>query len=574
MWDYKAQDWQEEVKRSLKQDILPAFKKSIFSGQSVSPFSVADRQRSLQKTVVQAPAFLAIQNYLDLKSAGLEEWLADGDIGLRFRQLSDLMDTPLSRPTSAFLSQPFAFKLDTTQRAFLESFAEKSKLNLGWSPLSFGLTRGEILKKPFIGWEDIFSETALHKENVSWFYLSSAPYQWAGAEPHVELAVELALGHAVLQELLSLKIPIATAVNKISFGLALGTDILVESSKIVAMKLLWARLSELAGSHSPAVAEVYALPSVRLFSGRDPWNNVMRMTLMAFSSLVGGAKGFKCLPYDILNKQKSSEAIRISTNIPLILKKEAYLGSVANPLDGSSLYMESIDALCKGAWQLFQEIEKKGGVFEAVRSGWLQNEIKRSADYSKNELSYFQKELIGVNRFVSPKVSYGAGPISEIVRLSDIIDPLFLKDSDDDFLAVEPLLVGALSYDWEMLQLSSDRYFEKHGKRPKITIIKGGGPVVQKKLSWLTGLLSLGGVGHDVVSFEEGAEFAVMSPLAVAISSGDEMEETLISTLKAKGVGKIWSLSHPRESSAVDRYVDSSASAIELIKEIHQQVME
>jgi len=574
MWAFTEQNWQDEIKKSLKEGISLDFKKEIFNGQSISPFSLFKNTLcDSQALTTKNKSFITIQNYSDLKSSGLEEWLKEPDVGFRFRELSDLKENfNNTRNFTAFLSQPFPFALSEDQKIFLDEYTGlNNSVNLGWSPLSFGLTRGEILKKPFNGWEKIFSDQSLEHKNIGWFYLSSAPYEWAGAEPQMELAIMLSLGHAIIAELAAIGVKPELAFDKICFGLSLGTDVLVESSKIVAMKLLWQRfreMSEVAGE----TADVYALPSLRSFSGRDPWNNIMRMTLMSFSALIGGARGFKCIPYDVLNKRKTADAVRVSTNIPLVLKKEGYLNQVINPLDGASLFSDSIDVLCKSAWTTFQEIERKGGVLEAVRSGWLQTELKRSAEYSKNQMSYLQKELVGVNKFISKDPSYGSE--GDIIRLSDIIDPLFLSQSADDFLPVEPLLVSSLSYDWEALQMASDQYTLKTKVRPKVTVIKGGGPVVEKKISWLASVLNLGGVDLEIIPAENLEKVGPWSSLAILTTSGDEMEQAALVALKAKGVEKVWSFGHFKKETSIERFLETNINALEFVKDIHHISLE
>jgi hypothetical protein len=134
--------------------------------------------------------------------------------------------------------------------------------------------------------------------------------------------------------------------------------------------------------------------------------------------------------------------------------------------------------------------------------------------------------------------------------------------------------VSALSYDWEILQLESDRHFLKTGQRPKVAVVKGGGPVVEKKMTWMTSLLNLGGVDLDVVNAENVGEFTKWSKLAILVSSGDEMEQTLSLSLKAKGVEKIWSLGHPKKDTVVDRYVDMNINALQFIKDVHHIILE
>lgn len=580
MWNYTQEDWLKEVKRSLKLEQDPVFLKKITDEKSIFPFSKKLEASSLQKDVACGKPFLTIQNYNDLKKSDLDEWIKDGDVGLRFRQLIDLRDfndLSVLNDKSLFLSQPFPFLLEDREKETLSSFKSKDfHINLGWSPLSFGLTRGEILKRPYAGWENIFNQQEIHGANCTWFYLSSAPYQWAGAEPHVELSVVLSLAFNVLKELDSLGFSIEQVKDKISFGLSLDTDILLESAKITALKTLWQRLVEVASesSVSGAKVDVYALPSLRHFSGRDPWNNIMRLTLMSFAAFSGGAQGFKCVPYDVLNKHKTADATRVSTNIPLILKKEGFVNLVENPFDGNSLFTESVNALCEAAWAHFQEIERKGGVFEAVRSGWLQAEVKRSGEISKNATSYREKELVGINKFIAKDTNYIKGQASQIIKLNDIIDSVFLKKSDDDYLSVEPLTISSLSYEWEKMQCQSDQYLISKGHRPSVPMIKGGGPICEKKAHWIQSLLHLGGLEEKLSTPEDIASLDGHQPLVIILPANDEAEEIMVAALKAKGFEKIWSTGSGRTTLAIDRYIDKDMNALEFVEGVHRLCVE
>jgi hypothetical protein len=576
MWNYSIDEWKSEVLSSLKKTDIPVFEKNIFSGENISPFSFGSEAHPIQVLGGKTSSFLAIQNYEDLVKSGMNEWLRDPALGFRFRQLDDIqIDESLSNKT-LFLSQPFPFLPSEKQKENIQKWVHQNhSLNLGWSPLSFGLTRGEILKKPFMGWDRIFNSECLHQEKLKWFYISSAPYQWAGAEPHVELGIVLSLAYVTLTELNAVGVSAEKSVSRFSFGLALGTDILIESSKVAALKILWARLNELVSDQpeKTAAAEIYALPSLRYFSGRDSLNNLLRTTLMSLSAMLGGASGFKCIPYDVLCKNKSPDSFRISTNVPLILSQEAYTVQTDNPLDGSPLFSETTMKICENAWIFFQEIEKKGGIFEAVRSGWLQNELKRQEEYSKNQLCYFQKEFVGVNKYVSKDLQAMATEPSDIIRLRDIIDPLFLTKSPDDYLNVEPLVVNSLSYDWDIVQVQSDRYLKLKGHRPLVKAIKGGGPIVEKKLSWLMNLVGVGGLAVEVLTQENLSSLNLETDFVILIPSHDEMEEQMISRVRPLMKGKIWSCNEAKENSKIDKFIQTEMNSLELIKEMQSLAM-
>ncbi len=580
MWNYTLENWQKEVLSSLKTEVLPSLTKNIFSDETVAAVSLGSSPTPFQ-ALNRSSSFLAIQNYEDMNREGMTEWMAHPDVGYRFRQLDDIViDSALSEKTF-FLSQPFPFVPKEKQIETLQKLAQhKHSLNLGWSPLSFGLTRGEILKKPFYNWESIFTAESLKQPSLKWFYLSSAPYQWAGAEPQVELGVLLSLAWSILRELEAVGIKPEESFSRFDFGLALGTDLLVETSKVAAMKLLWKKLGEvllgvefIPPATSPQTC-IYALPSLRHFSAREPLNNLLRISLMCTSSILGGAAGFKCVPYDVLAKKKSPQSLRISTNVPLLLKHEGQVALVENVLDGAPLFEQTTLKICEKAWVFFQEIEKKGGIFEAVRSGWLQMELKRYDEIAHHDMSYLQKQLVGVNQFVSLHHQSSLTSAKDVSRLRDIIDPLFLTKSPDDYLSVEPLIVNSMAYDWDLVQLRSDLFAKAKGHRPQIKVLKGSGPVVEKKLLWFKNMCSLAAMEVSVGSVEEMTSVEAATSLVVLIPSQEEMEESCATSLRSQITGKIWSINAHKENTKIDKFIQTDGNVLLLIQEIQSLAVE
>ena len=54
------------------------------------------------------------------------------------------------------------------------------------------------------------------------------------------------------------------------------------------------------------------------------------------------------------------------------------------------------------AWARFQEIEARGGLLAALRSGSLQAEIEAVADQRKRDMAIGDAILIGGNKYVDP----------------------------------------------------------------------------------------------------------------------------------------------------------------------------
>ena len=48
-----------------------------------------------------------------------------------------------------------------------------------------------------------------------------------------------------------------------------------------------------------------------------------------------------------------------------------------------------------------QEIDKRGGIFETIKSGWFQSEIARAAYQKQKEIEEGKRVIVGVNRFLA-----------------------------------------------------------------------------------------------------------------------------------------------------------------------------
>ena len=81
----------------------------------------------------------------------------------------------------------------------------------------------------------------------------------------------------------------ADALRQISFRYAVDDDQFMTIAKLRAARQLWARVAEVVGEPDAGVARVHAVTSLPMMSQRDPWVNMLRTTLAAFSAGVGAA---------------------------------------------------------------------------------------------------------------------------------------------------------------------------------------------------------------------------------------------------------------------------------------------
>lgn len=516
---------QKGLSFSLTKPVLPG-KDMPVVGHYLPKFQEPSRE-------VTAAPFFTIQNLKELEQYKMNEWIQNPQVALRVRSKEDLMAASESLSFSGravFLGAPHERALNEKE---LEVLSQCDQVNLGFSPLSFALTHGQMRKNPFHKWSEVFQSPLKELKKAHWFYLSSTPYQWAGATADFELAILLSQGVHVLTQLKHSGLTSQELRDRVSFSLSLSTDVLNESAKILALKTLWRRVCEVllpGGDYVPC--SVYGTPSLRVFSARDTWNNVIRQTLMASAAYLGGAQGFKCLPYDILKGEPTADGVRASMNIPLLLKDEGFLSQVKNPLAGSSLVSAAHESLCESAWKKFQQLEKKGGVFEAIRSGWLQESLKSYSAEEKSSVHSLSQKIVGTNSFVSFDEKSRTS-IPQIKSLLDMVDPETNDHLADEMMDVEPVSISSLCEGWDRLQAASDSYYSTHGKWPEVCGLLIEGEIHQKKRKEINQLLGLVNLQCRWSSMEDitDSEKVVLVPL-----NQEEMTSQHLEELKEKGV--------------------------------------
>ena len=198
------------------------------------------------------------------------------------------------------------------------------------------------------------------------------PYHEAGAPPARELACVVATALFYLRALEKAGIVPDKARRSLSFLLVTDADVFLTLTKFRALRFIWARVEEACGL-SPLPIRLHAETSWRMMTRQKPESNIIRATLAAFAAGVGGADTITILPHTLTLGLPDLLARRTARNTQLILQAEAGLARVADPAAGSGAFEDLTQSLCAQAWEIFQSIEKSGGMPEALRTGMIRD---------------------------------------------------------------------------------------------------------------------------------------------------------------------------------------------------------
>ena len=261
-----------------------------------------------------------------------------------------------------------------------------------------------------------------------------------GASASWELAGAVAAGVDYLRALSAAGVTGADAIGQVSFRYAADDDQFMTIAKLRAARHLWARVADVVGAPDAGAATVHVTTSLPMMTQRDPWVNMLRTTLAAFSAGVGGADTIQVHPFDVaipggLDGTSVSFARRIARNTQLLLLEESHLGQVLDPAGGSWFVEDLTAALAEQAWAHFQDIEARGG-FVAARDH-IAAQIAEVAARRTEDVAHRRTAITGVNEYPNldeePLSTTAASSVSSIARYAAGFEAL--RDRSDAFSA-------------------------------------------------------------------------------------------------------------------------------------------
>ena len=336
-----------------------------------------------------------------------------------------------------------------------------------------------------------------------------------------ELAFSLAQGAEYLTLLTDAGVNIDDAATAIKFNFGIGNNYFMEIAKLRAARLLWAQIVKAFQPESDNSAKLIAHCETNRYNLTvyDPNVNMLRTQTEAMSAALGGAHSITVLPFNTIYEEPNSLSERIARNQQILLKEEAYLDKIVDPSAGS-YYIENLTAsLADEAWELFLEIQDKGGFIAAFSEGFIQNEIKQMAAKRDKNIALRRENLLGTNQF--PNFT------EKIVK--DFDGSLFeAVDLSDEKAEVETLKPYRGAQAFEALRYTTDMY-SKTKKRPVAFMLTIGDLAFRKARAQFScnffavaGFTVIDNNGFQTV--EEGVEAAksASADIVVVCSSDDE----------------------------------------------------
>ncbi len=400
-------------------------------------------------------------------------------------------------------------------------------------------------------------------------------YHNGGASPAVELAAALSTGVTYVRALIDRGLTADDAGKAISFAFSVGTEYFTELAKLRVARTLWAAImKEFGASEEAQKMIIHARTSAFTKTVGDIYVNMLRGTSEAFAAAAAGANSLHVSPFDEAVQEATSFSRRIARNTSLILQEESHIDKTIDPAGGSWYVEHLTDELAQKAWTKFQQIEKEGGMIQALENGQVQAWIDQAWEGRAREVERRKRVVVGVNQYVNLEESFTSSQkeennqarahyvknlekkqvdvqakvstpetFAQIVQLVEQNVPLSfihkqLGAGAGETLTVTPIPERRLAEPFESLRARTEAIEAASGQKPTVYLL-GLGTLADYKAraDFITGFFQSGGFAVKVGDGEAGLKEAASYQLVVLCGKDNDytdQAENLVKAVKAQ----------------------------------------
>ncbi len=248
---------------------------------------------------------------------------------------------------------------------------------------------------------DIIEYTAKKMPKFNSVSISGYHMHEAGATAVQELAYTLADGIEYVRAALAKGLDVDTFAPRLSFFFGIGMNFFMEVAKLRAARLLWSQIMKGFGAKNPEslMLRTHCQTSGVSLTEQDPYNNIVRTTIEALASVLGGTQSLHTNSFDEAIALPTEFSARIARNTQLILQNESHITKVVDPL-GGSFYVEALThSLAAAAQAVIDDVEAMGGMTKAVEAGIPKLRIEEAAARRQARIDKAEDVIVGVNKF-------------------------------------------------------------------------------------------------------------------------------------------------------------------------------
>jgi len=265
---------------------------------------------------------------------------------------------------------------------------------------------------------DMFEWCSKHAPKYNPISISGYHIREAGSTAAQELAYTLRNGFEYVERGIERGLDVDDFAPRLSFFFDVHNDFFEEVAKFRAARRIWAkRMRDVYGARKEESwrLRTHAQTAGVSLVAQQPENNIVRVAYQALAAVLGGTQSLHTNSMDETLALPTEKAVRIALRTQQIIAYETGVANTIDPLAGSYHVEAMTDRLEREAEEIFEEIDRIGGVVRGIEMGYFQREIALAAERQQREIENGERVVVGVNAFTEG----GEDSDIDILRISD-----------------------------------------------------------------------------------------------------------------------------------------------------------
>ncbi|WDA39269.1 acyl-CoA mutase large subunit family protein [Sphingobium sp. YC-XJ3] len=224
--------------------------------------------------------------------------------------------------------------------------------------------------------------------------------QQAGATPAETMGFTLSTAIQYAEDCVHRGMDIDDVLRRFTFFFDISISFFEEVAKFRAARRIWARIArDRLGAKDPASwrFKFHGQTSGVDLTQQQPLNNIARVSVQAIAGILSGLQSLHTDAYDEAIACPSEETARVAVATQNILREEARLCDVIDPLGGSYYVERLTDDMEEQIGRVISRIDAAGGMYAAAESGLVQAMIGESALAFQEQVDSGERKIVGVN---------------------------------------------------------------------------------------------------------------------------------------------------------------------------------
>jgi methylmalonyl-CoA mutase N-terminal domain/subunit len=250
---------------------------------------------------------------------------------------------------------------------------------------------------------DIFAFCSDYVPKWNTISISGYHIREAGSTAAQELAFTISNGIAYVQAAIDKGLKVDEFGKQLSFFFNAHNDFLTEIAKFRAARRLWAKIMKnrfKTTNEKAMLCRFHTQTGGSTLTAQQVDNNVSRTTIQALSAVLGGTQSLHTNAFDEALALPTDHSAKLALRTQQIIAHESGVTQFVDPMGGSEVIEQLTSDLENEAMSIIEEIDAMGGTISAIETGWVQNEIAKSAYAHQKSIDSEKRKIVGVNAYV------------------------------------------------------------------------------------------------------------------------------------------------------------------------------